>query len=119
MTYQKLLFLISFIALVVILTWVTSSASIARTRRLLHLSPIPPTPIPMTPTPQEDVPQGPASSGYSIFGGTDQDENVNLSDSGGRGAAGIKGRATSGDEGKKQSEEGKRELPEDLESRKP
>ena len=119
MTYQKVLFLISLVALIVVLAWVTSTSAVTLMKGTLTISPNQPTPIPLTPTPSEDVLSSPSSSEYGNFWVPDPDQNVNLSESGGRGSEGIKGRGTSNDEGKKLSEEEKRELPQIPELRNP
>jgi hypothetical protein len=118
-TFQKLLFLISFIVLIVVFAWVTSTAAVAPAKRLLSLPTIPPTQLPVTPMPSEDVQLVSPSSEYGNSSVLDSGESENVSESGGRGSDSIKGRGASIDKEEKSEVEGNRQVPDAQESRNP
>jgi len=107
MTYQKLIFLICLVALVVLLAW-TSSAT-GSPQPILHstATPAPPTP---TPTPKAITVKSAPFSIYGILWMADPDKNVNLKEANGRDSnGGVGGRSTVGEGGP--SEGGGRTLP--------
>ena len=107
MTYQKLLFLICLVALVVLMAWTFSSTVLPPPSLHSTATPAPPTP---TPTPKAITVKSAPSSIYGILWMADPDKNVNIKGANGHGSSGgVGGRSTGGEGGS--NEEGDRTLP--------